>query len=793
MAGKRGWVGAVVGMFLMAGASFGAEQTAVTRVTTSFDPDWRFVKGDSAGAEKPDFADSAWEKVDVPHDWAIAGPYDQDAPSNRGGGYLPSGISWYRKHFELPADFAQKRVFINFEGIMANAEVWINGESIGKRPYGYVPQDYELTSHLKFGPGQTNVLAVRTETTKQPASRWYTGQGIFRHVRLVAENPVHLEQYGTYITTPTVAADSAQVFVVNTVVNQSDKDSDIAIQTTLFGPDGKSILTELSSIQHVAAGQKVQYEQNIKLANPQLWDVDHPNVYRAVSAARAGATTLDEQASTFGIRSAVFKAETGFELNGKSLKIVGVCLHADGGAVGAAVPARVWERRLEILKSLGVNAIRTAHNPPNPDFLDLCDRMGFMVMEETFDTWLAKKNNADFGYQLYFRDWWEADTRAMVLRDRNHPSIVIYSIGNEIRDNLNNDAGKKMLTDQRDVLHKFDPTRPVTMALFRPTAVSAESLDLLDVVGSNYAPGFLLQTRQANAARKVIDTEDSHSVGNWLTVRRTPSIAGLFVWSGIDYLGETAQAGGWPYVVSSDKPDNGFGLLEHDGYIKPLAYQFQSYWSDKPMVKVVRNLGHEGTGPLVNDWTPLDPDTFNTARVEVITNCDEVELFLNDKSLGSKTRDGNSTSLEWKLEYDPGVLKAVAKKDGKVIATDELKTAGTPAKLAIVADRQSIAHEFDDVSHVTVTVVDKDGLVCPNATQKISFQIGGAGKLIATSTGDRMSHQSFADSQREAFRGQVIAIVRSTADAGSITVSATAPGLEGSSITLSATPATQGR
>jgi beta-galactosidase len=772
------WAGLAVVCF------FAANVLAAPRETISFDQDWRFTKGEVEGAQAPQFQPTQWETVDVPHDWAIAGPYDEHAPSNRGGGYLPSGISWYRKSFNAPQSWAGKKVYIHFEGITANAKVWLNGELLGERPYAYVPQHYDLTPHLKLGAD--NVIAVRTDTTKQPASRWYTGQGINRHVRLIVQDPVHVEQFGTYVTTPTITPESATVKVQNTVLNESTAARDVSIQTVLVGPDGKKTDPASSESKSIPAGGRVTFEQEIKVASPLLWNLEKPNLYQAVVSVQSGGQSIDDNTASFGIRTAEYRPETGFWLNDKNIKILGVCMHADGGAVGTAVPLRVHERRLEILRSIGVNAIRTAHNPVDPEYLDLCDRMGFLVMEESFDTWTAAKPNADFGYQLYFNDWWEKDTTAMITRDRNHPSIIIWSVGNEIRDNLTSDAGYKRMKDQIDRVHKLDSSRPVTMGLFRPTA-NAAYLDLLDVVGANYAPGFLVRVRNDKPSRKVTVSEDSHNRSSWLQTRDNPAIAGTFIWSGFDYLGETREAGSWPYVVSSSA-SNGFGIFEHTGYPRSRAYERASWWLKTPMVHASRSMGHAGEGPLVDDWTPADQSTYDKARVQVFTNCEEAELFLNDTSLGTKKATADSAPLVYDFDFQPGTLKVVGRNGGQVVATHEMKTADEPTKLTIEADRKTIKHEFNDVSHVIVKLVDDKGIVNPNAIDLLTFKIDGPGKIIATSTGDRTSHQSFTALERKAYHGECMAIVRSTADSGKINITVSAEGYPDAKIELEAAP-----
>ncbi|HEV2765652.1 MAG TPA: glycoside hydrolase family 2 TIM barrel-domain containing protein, partial [Pyrinomonadaceae bacterium] len=355
------------------------------RVTRSFDADWRFLKGDAQGAERADFDDAAWRRLDVPHDWSIEGPFDQNNPTGKDGGYLPAGVGWYRKHFSLPASYSGRRVFVEFDGVMANSDVWVNGRHLGRRPFGYISFRYELTPHLVYGENKRNVLAVRADNSGQPASRWYTGAGVYRHVRLVVTDPVHVEQWGTFVTTPRVSDASATVRVESTVINQSDAPRSVSLHVTLLRPGGLPAGKAETPTQTVAAGQSVVFRQDIAVRNPQRWDIRHPHLYTAAVEVRSANKTLDDESVTFGIREFRFDAPTGFWLNGRNFKLKGVCLHHDASALGAAVPLRAWERRLEILREFGVNAIRTAHNPPAPEFLDLTDRMGFIVMDETFD------------------------------------------------------------------------------------------------------------------------------------------------------------------------------------------------------------------------------------------------------------------------------------------------------------------------------------------------------------------------------------------------------------------------
>ncbi|MBU6410261.1 MAG: FxLYD domain-containing protein, partial [Verrucomicrobia bacterium] len=521
-----------------------AVTAANTRAIESFDFNWRFLKGDPSGAERRQFDDHAWRDLNVPDDWSIAGPFAKSNPAGGAGGFLPSGVAWHRKDFTLPESDADRRVSVLFDGVMANSDVWINGVHLGHRPYGYVSFYYELTGHLRFGAGQTNVLAVRADTSAQPASRWYAGAGIDRHVHLIVTGPVHFTPWGVFVSTPRVGDSRAAVRVQGEVTNQSDAPREISLRIVLRDPAGRILATTETQTQRIAPSQSAQFTQNLTGPDPERWDLDTPVLYHALAQVRSGGAILDEYSVPFGIREFHFDAATGFWLNGRNIKIKGVCLHACASAFGAAVPLSVWEQRLKTLRALGVNAIPTAHNPPAPEFLDLCDRMGFLVMDEMFDCWTVGKNPYD--YHLYFGKWSKTDTRDTVRRDRNHPSIILYSAGNEIHDTPHAELAKGILAGLIQVFHETDPTRPVTMALFRPNASHDYDdglADLLDVVGQNYRENEILAAHAQKPARKIIGTENHPDRRTWLALRGNPPYAGQFLWSGVDYLGESRH---WP-------------------------------------------------------------------------------------------------------------------------------------------------------------------------------------------------------------------------------------------------------
>ena len=774
---KINYIFLLLWLSLALASSAHAQSTAKeTRKIQGFDSDWSFIKEDAKGAENPSFDDSKWRKLDVPHDWSIEGVYDQANPTGSGGGYLPAGIGWYRKSFTLDAADSKKKFFIEFDGVMANSDVWLNGFHLGKRPNGYLSFSYDLTSHLKFGNGEKNVLAVRADNSIQPASRYYTGAGIYRHVRLVSTHAVHILPWGVYLSTLKCNEKSATLRVKTELVNEGKTPVSFELETSILDPKGKVVKT-VSAKQTLAASKSAVIDQNVELTDPQRWDIPTPQLYKAISKIKMGKTVLDEQTNSFGIRDSKFDANTGYYLNGKNIKIKGVCLHHDGGALGAAVPDSVWARRLALLKKAGVNAIRTAHNPVAPEFLDLCDRMGFLVMDESFDTWTVAKPFGEKGYNLYFNDWWKQDTQDMVLRDRNHPSIILYSVGNEIRDKLNDSTGFKKYKDQQDLVHLLDPAKPVTMALFRPGSSKVYTngfAETMDIVGQNYREKELVEAHQNKPARIVIGTENGHDLPAWLILRDNAYMSGQFLWTGFDYLGE-AQ---WPAISRNT------GLFDRLGNWLPTGYQRQSWWSDVPMVHIVRKEDNAGAGKWVDNWTPVDFGTYDQASVEVYSNCDEVELFLNDKSLGSKNKPADDSPRAWDISFEKGTLKAVAKNKGKIVATEELKTAGTPAKIELSTDVSRLAANQEDVVYVTAKVVDANGVLCPNADYLVRFSVSEAGSVIAVDNGNVVSHEGYKGLERHVFNGKCVAVVRAKAKSGKISLTASAQGLAAGSVAV---------
>lgn len=744
------------------------------RITIDFDKSWNFYLGDAAGAENPSFNDCNWRTLDVPHDWSIEGDYDFNNPTRRGGGYLPAGVGWYRKYFTVSKSCEGYSVFIEFDAIMANSDVWINGHHLGHRPIGYLPLHYEITNYLKFN--KTNVIAVRADNSVQPASRWYTGAGLYRHVRLIATNPIHLEQRSVFISTPQIEKDYAKVGISCFIINSSQRECKIWFQTEIESPSKQKFKSEYVAMT-IPAGDTVQSLQNVIVSNPEIWDIQTPQLYYATTRVFDEKYLIDHEMNKFGIRSFTFESETGFWLNGRNLKILGVCVHHDGGAVGAAVPASVWERRILRLKQIGCNALRGAHAPMDKSFYNLCDSLGMLLFDETFDTWTAAKPNGEKAYNLYFKDWWKVDTREAIMRARNHPSVILYSLGNEIRDNLNSPEGRYHFLSLRDLTRQLDPTRPITMALFRPVQMKLFEngfSEMLDIIGQNYGEKGLIAAGAAKTGRKIIGTENTPARSSWLVVRDTPAMAGMFIWTGFDYLGESD----WPRIAWNT------GLFDRNGNWKPLSWERQSWWTNKPMIHIVRR-DETLQGAYTDDWSPI-AHTGYRAEIVVYSNCDEVELLLNGRSLGIQSVPEDDAPNIWHVDYQLGVLKAIGRNNSNEVIYHEQITAGEPHHIMLETERTVLANDWEEVAYLTATVVDANGVRCPNTPTNIQFDISGPGKIISVDNSDVFSHERYKTNHRTTYKGRVIAIVHATADHGIIAIKAEADGLSSSTINIEA-------
>ena len=733
---------------------------AGARDVQSMDNGWQFLLGDVPLEELDN--STGWRQVNVPHDWSIEGEFDRSNPTGQGGAYLPAGIGWYRKTIKTNIG-PDERLFLEFDGVMACSSVYVDGKLAGYRPNGYVGFTYDITDLVT--PGKDAVVAVRVDNSVQPASRWYTGSGINRHVRLVRKNACHIPMDGVF-----VSFDDGKLNVKATISNSSDKPRKVRLQFLLKDAGGKVVTRGNGSDVQIAPGDQTELTLNAAVKSPHLWSLDDPYLYTLDVSLSDGRNEIDSYTVSTGLRTIRFDNEKGFFLNGQNIKMYGVCLHSDAGALGTAVPASVWEYRLEQLRGLGVNAIRMAHNPADPVLMELCDRMGFLFMAESFDTWNTPKNHAEKGYNLYFDEWWEPDTRAMVEQARNHPCVVIYSVGNEIRDNLNNPDGFEKYRKQQDLIHSLDSTRPVTMALFRPNSSGVYKngfAEMMDVVGQNYRVDELKAYHDAHPEKAIIGTENTHDVQSWLMLRDDPSLCGQFLWAGIDYLGEAA----WPQVMWSTS------LLDVTGGIKPAGLQRASWWLDSPYVAFARHADNNGAGPLISDWTPADMDTYDQAVIEVYSNCQEVELLLNGESLGRQPMPDNARPALFTVNFNPGKLEIVGYNNNVETTRCFAGTAGEPVRIHMERIGGNAGSGFDDVEILSLFIADSEGNVCPNNDCRIQLSVTGA-ELIAVDNADVLAHETSHKSlEFSTYQGRMVVYIRRTSD--SVTVTATGDTLSG--------------
>jgi beta-galactosidase len=778
------------------------------RTSVKFTRDWRFYLGDDSLASEVKFNDSKWRKLNLPHDWSIEGSFSEKYPTTFNQGALPAGIGWYRKIFSIPLSSKEKKLFINFDGVYRNSEVWINGHYLGKRPNGYISFQYELTPYLKFG-NEKNVLAVRVDNSAQPNSRWYTGSGIYRNVWLETTNAIAVDHWGSFITTPEVNKEEALVHIQTRIKNASGKEQWHEIIYEIYDASGKLVVKDNHTGKYFIGENGTDHKVAITILRPSLWSVEKPYLYKAVIKIINHGKLIDKYESLFGIRYSNFDSKSGFSLNGKPLKILGVCMHHDLGALGAAVNTRAMERQLQILKAMGCNAIRTAHNPPAPELLDLCDKMGFIVMDEAFDMWKKKKNK--FDYSIDFDEWHRKDLEDQIKRDRNHPSVFMWSIGNEIREQFDS-TGIGLTKELVQIVKDLDPTRPVTCGLTEnnPEKNFIYQSHALDVLGFNYKlydyaelpkrfPGEKIiasETASALATRGHYDMpSDSNRIwppdakskdyGNpdytvsaydntyaywgatheqsWNAIKNKDFIAGTFVWSGFDFLGEPVPYQ-WPARSSY------YGIVDLAGFPKDVYYMYQSEWTTKPVLHIFPHWNWN-KGQDVDVWAYYN-------------NADEVELFLNGRSLGTKRKQGDTLHVMWRINFEPGTLKAVSRKNGKTVLTKEIKTAGKPAKIQLTADRKTLKANGEDLSFITVKVVDAAGNVVPNAEHLINFDIKGEGFIAGVDNGSQTSKELFQASYRKAFNGQCLVIIGTKEKKGTIVLRANAKGLQTASVSL---------
>lgn len=820
-------------VFTMSSYAFSGKERAELFVSG-----WRFHLGNPEGdASRQDFDDGAWRLLDLPHDWSIEGDFSADHPARKEGGALPGGLGWYRKVFEAPREWQGKKVFVDFDGVYMNSEVFVNGNSLGVRPYGYSSFRYDLTPYLKWG--ERNVLAVKVDNSTQPNSRWYSGSGIYRNVWLTVVEPVHVGHWGTFVTTPEVTGEKAVMEVRTMVKNDGQAGRRVGVVSTLLDARGRMVAGQ-SGFVDVPAGGCSEASHTLIMTAPELWSTEHPYLYKVRTELKVDGRSVDTYYTTTGVRHFKFDARTGFWLNGKHMKINGVCMHHDLGCLGAAVNVRAIKRQLEILKEMGCNGIRCTHNPPAPELFDLCDRMGFVVMDEAFDMWRIHKTAYD--YACYFDRWHERDLADLVLRDRNHPCIFMWSVGNEVgeqwrnagRDTLSVEDANILLNFGRDesdlprlegthvntllaaklagLVRRYDPTRPVLTGnnsggkdnlLHKPEA-------RMDIIGYNYCvwdipkvpkvfPGrpFLLtesisglmtrgfyrmpsdsmyvwpmrgEVRVPEGSNHLTSAYDnchvpwgcSHEAGMRM-VKNNDFISGQYVWTGFDYIGEPTP---FPFPSRSSY----FGIIDLAGFPKDVYYMYQSEWAEKPVLHLFPHWNWK-EGQKVDLWV-----YYNQA--------DEVELFVNGKSQGTKRKGRDDFHVAWRVRYEPGTVKAVSRKDGKEVLVREIHTAGVPARIRLTADRDTLCADGRDLAFVTVEVLDRDGNLCPEAENLVHFEVGGQVLIAGVDNGSPFSMERFKDTKRKAFFGKCLVVLQSNGKAGHATLKAVSEGLDGAELKI---------
>ena len=780
------------------------------RTIADFDKNWNFHLGDVPGAEQMATPDSGWRKLNLPHDWSIEGKFSKDNPASPEGGALPGGIGWYRKSFSVPFADKNKNIYIDFDGVYQKSDVWINGHHLGFRPNGYISFRYNLTPYLNYGK-ELNVIAVKVDNSVQPNSRWYSGSGIYRNVWLVTTAKTAIDHWGTYVTTPKITSQMASVNLKVRVRNNGDA-AGLSVKSTIYDASGNAVAGSDQSVPKKELKDSiVNLNLDFTVKTPHLWSVNHPYLYKIVSRVYADDKLVDDYTTPLGIRYFNFDADKGFSLNGVYMKILGVCDHHDLGSLGSAVNTRALERQLQLLKDMGCNGIRTSHNPPTPELLQLADKMGFIVMDEAFDCWEWGK--AKYDYHLFFKQWHKRDLEDQIKRDRNHPSVIIWSIGNEIPQQGDTSA-LRLAPELAAIVHSLDKTRPITTANDRPdTGNKIIKSGAIDLVGYNYHEYDYAKFHARYPGRKFIATETTSGLeargfyqmpsdsirvwpsrwdkpfttadgapGNmvsayddtrpnwgsthemtWKVMKKYNFLSGFFIWTGFDYLGEPTPYS-WPSRSSY------FGIIDLAGFPKDVYYMYQSEWTNKTVLHIFPYWNWT-PGQLIDIWAYYN-------------HADEVELFLNGKSLGVKKKQGDDLHVMWRVPYAPGTLKAVSRKKGRVVMTREIHTAGAPAKIELVSDRTDIKADGKDLAFVKVRILDADGNLVPNADNKVHFKIKGSAFIASVDNGDETNHDPFKADYRKAFNGLALAIVQAKDTPGDIVLSASAKGLESAAVVI---------
>lgn len=764
-----------------------------------FDEGWRFHRGDVANGEAVNFNDNDWRKIDLPHDWSIEdilntnSPFNPDVINGVSVGFTTGGIGWYRKKFSIPSSEKNKKVYIQLDGVYMNADVWINGVHLGNHPYGYTSFYYDISDKIINGD---NVIAVQVKN-EGATSRWYSGSGINRHVWLEIVNPIHIAQWGTYITTNNVSKTSANIRIKTNVVNETNENKNVRLVTFFMNNKGVKV-TASSSSKIISANSEFTFDDNAKISSPALWSVDFPARYKAISKVYVNGKLSDNISNTFGIRKISFDAVHGFLLNNKPMKLKGGCFHIDNGPLGARAIDAAEIRKVALMKASGFNAIRCSHNPPAPAFLDACDSMGMLVIDEAFDCWNNGKNDSD--YHLYFNDWWQRDLQSMLLRDRNHPSIIMWSIGNELpfMGNKRVDDAAKILADY---VRSIDATRPVTAAVNSVSEKMDNFFSALDVCGYNYAYDHYVPDHKRKPNRVMFATESFAltQFDYWMSVLDHPWVIGDFVWTGFDYIGESSI--GWR-GYPQDKNFYPWNLaycgdIDICGWKRPQSYYRDALWKKNQLSVFVKppkpsfllnpdraSWSMWQWNDVVADWNWQDAKD-SPLEVNVYSSCDEVELFLNGKSLGKKQTNRSTKFMAiYQVLYKEGQLKAVGYTNGKKVNESILKTAGKLARIKLSANRKIIKADGRDLCYITAELVDGNGVMNPKADNLLHFSIEGDATIAGVGNANPMSVESYQQPQRKAWRGRCLVVIQSSHKAGNIIIKASSEELPDNTITI---------
>lgn len=776
---------------------------SVPRSKILFDFGWRFHRGGAEGAYLPDFNDGKWQEIDLPHDWSIEdipgthSPFDSNAVNQVSGGFTSGGVGWYRKTFIVPDSEKGKIIQVQFDGVYMNADVWINGHHLGNHPYGYTGFWFDITNEIRFG--EKNVLAVQVKN-EGLNSRWYAGSGIYRHVWLIYMNPIHVKHGELVITTAEADKYSGKINIKTTIKNQMDHPAEITLVTHILDMHNLE-LTKVISRQSIPQDSVYLFDQNMTVKYPHLWSLDSPYRYTALTEVYNNQQLSDELKTKFGIRTISFDALNGFRLNGKSMKLRGGCVHENNGPLGARAYNRAEIRKVELLKSVGFNAIRCAHNPPAPAFLNACDSLGMLVIDEAFDTWETGKT--PFDYHLYFHDWWKKDIRSMILRDRNHPSVIMWSIGNEVPD-MDNPQVAKLAHQLANEVRSLDPTRPVTAAVNNPDSKKDPFFSALDVCGYNYGlyrRNYYLEGHQNNAKRIMFGSESfpPEAFDYWMAVKDHPWIIGDFVWTAWDYMGESGIGWfNWPQLQSYYPWHLAYtGDFDVCGWRRPQSYYREALWKKDELSLFVKppepsfpmDLNHGQWSKwhwkdVVASWN-WNGHEGKSLEVYVYSSCKEVELFLNGKSLGKKETNRSTRFMAaWDVPYQSGELKAVGYDGKEEVAKSILKTAGQPVHIHVIADRHKIIANGEDLSYITVELTDEKGIRNPMAENMLHFKISGPGVIAGIGNANPVDTESYQAPQHKAWRGRCMVIIKSERTAGNITLTVSSDGLSSSSIKI---------